>query len=94
MQCCLPLRFCLEGARCSSGPLSPKRAYIITLTTITHNPNQAGVIEAGVCLFAYFVVFWTNGITGKDLFNFGTVCACAPVPMFVYVWLSVAALAL
>ena len=32
---------------------------------------QAGLIEAGVCLLAYFIVFWDHNIKASELKNFG-----------------------
>jgi len=33
---------------------------------------QAGMIEAGACLLAYFIVFWDQGIKASELVDFGS----------------------
>ena len=51
----------------------PTHAHTIHRTHPHPHTTQAGLIEAGVCLLAYFVVFMTNGISPSDLVDFGTV---------------------
>ena len=33
---------------------------------------QAGMIETGACLLAYFIVFWDHSIKANELKNWGT----------------------
>lgn len=42
--------------------------------SITQSPTntQAGIFETVACIMAYLIVFWTNGVSSKDLINFGT----------------------
>ena len=52
-------------------PRNRKVDRLVRPSLLSYCYAQAGVIEAGACLLAYFVVYSTNGVTARDLFNFG-----------------------
>ena len=54
-------------------PRNRKVDRLVRPSLLSYCYAQAGVIEAAACLLGYFVVYATNGVTAKDLFNFGTV---------------------
>ena len=53
-------------------PRNRKVDRLVRPSLLAYCYGQAGLIEAAACLLAYFVVYWTNGITMKDLVDFNT----------------------
>ncbi|TFJ81370.1 hypothetical protein NSK_007331 [Nannochloropsis salina CCMP1776] len=52
-------------------PRNRKVDRLVRPSLLSYAYLQAGMIEAGICLFAYFMVYGSNGVTPLDLFQFG-----------------------